>query len=133
VVCPVIICDGVVDCSDIPRVESSSEAPSDLRIPVSLLPSLAKIIVSSDVFIHLLEELFHSLQWLPSKILRCRSWPEPLDHSFDDNLIWHRWHLATNSQKSSDICLQVLFMALRTLEQGLGSYWLHLETLEASY
>jgi hypothetical protein len=94
-VCPVIICAGVVDCFDMPRVESSSEAPSHLRIHVSLLPSLAKIIVSSDVFIHLLEELFQSLWWLPSKILRYRSWPEPLDHSFDDNLIWHHWRLGS--------------------------------------
>jgi hypothetical protein len=115
VVCQVIICAGVVDCSDMPRVESSSEAPSHLRIPVSLLPSLAKIIVSSNIFIHLLEELIQSLWWLPSKILHCRSWPEPLDHSFDDNLIRHRWHLGSESQESSDVCLQVLFMVLHTL------------------
>jgi hypothetical protein len=51
-------------------VESFAEASSHLRIPVSLLLSLAKIIVSSDIFIHLLEELFQSLWWLPSKILR---------------------------------------------------------------
>jgi hypothetical protein len=58
VVCHVIICDGIVDCSDMPRVESSSKAPSHLGIPESLFPSLAKIIISSNVFIHLLEELF---------------------------------------------------------------------------
>jgi hypothetical protein len=104
-----------------PRVESSSEAPSHLRIPVSLLPSLAKIIVSLDILIHLLDELFQSLWWFPSKILCCQFWPEPLDHNFDDNLIWHHWRL------------QVLFMVLRTLEQCLGNYWLHLETLEASH
>jgi hypothetical protein len=133
VVCPVIICAGIVDCSDMPGVESSSEAPSHLRIPVSLLPSLAKIIVSSDIFIHLLEKLFQSLWWLPSKILRCRSFPKPLDHSFDDNLIWHCWRLGSESQESLNICLQVLFMVLHTLEQCLGNYWLRLETLEASY
>jgi hypothetical protein len=99
VVCPVIICAGIVDCSDMPAVESSSVAPSHLRIPVSLLPSLAKIVVSSDIFIHLLDKLFQSLWWLLSKILRCRSWPEPLDHSFDDNPIWHRWHLGSKSQE----------------------------------
>jgi hypothetical protein len=121
VVCPVIICARIVDCSDMLGVESSSKAPSHLIILVSLLPSLAKIIVSSDVCIHLLEELFQSLWWLPSKILRYRSWPEPLDHSFYDNLIWHYWHLGSESQKSSDICLQVLFMVLCTLELGLGS------------
>jgi hypothetical protein len=116
-----------------PGVESSFEAPSHLRIPISLLPSLAKIIVGSDIFIHLLGKPFQSLRWLPSKILRCWSWPESLDHSFDDNLIWHRWHLGFESQESSDICLQVLFIVLCTLEQCLGSYWLRLETLEASY
>jgi hypothetical protein len=57
----------------------------------------------------------------------------PLDHSFDDNLIRHRWRLGSESQESSDICLQVLFMVLCTLEQSLGSYWLRLEALEASY
>jgi hypothetical protein len=67
------------------------------------------------------------------KILRCWSWPEPLDHSFDDNLIWHRWCLGSESQESSDICMQVLFVVLHTLEQCLGSYWLRLETLKASY
>jgi hypothetical protein len=132
-ICPVIICVGVVDCSDMPGVESSSEAPSHLKIPISLLPSLAKIIVSSDIFIHLLEELLQTLWWLPSKILRCLSWPEPLDHSFNDNLISHHWRLGSKSQESLDVCLQVLFMVLRTLEQCLGSHWLRLETLEASY
>jgi hypothetical protein len=54
---PVIICVGIVDHSDMPGVESSSEAPSHLIIPVGFLPSLVKIIVSADVFIHLLEKL----------------------------------------------------------------------------
>jgi hypothetical protein len=54
---PVIICIGIVDCSDVPGVESSSEAPNHLRIPICFLPSLAEIIVSLDVFIHLLEKL----------------------------------------------------------------------------
>jgi hypothetical protein len=39
-----------------PGVKSSSEAPSHLRIPVRFLPSLAEIVVNSDVFIHLLEK-----------------------------------------------------------------------------
>jgi hypothetical protein len=104
-----------------PGVEPSSEAPSHLRISVGFLPPLPKVIVSSDVFIHLLKEFFQSLRWLPSEILRYRYWLEPLDHSFDDNLIWHHWLLGSESQKSSDICLQVLFMVLHTLEQGLGS------------
>jgi hypothetical protein len=86
---PVIICVRIVDCSDMPGVESSSEAPSHLRIPICFLPSLAKIVVSSDVFIHLLEELLQGLWGLPCKILCHLSWFEPLDHGINDNLIWH--------------------------------------------
>jgi hypothetical protein len=41
-----------------PGVKPSSEAPSHLRKHVGLLPSLAKIIVSLDVLIHLLKKLF---------------------------------------------------------------------------
>jgi hypothetical protein len=133
VICSIIICVGILDCSDMPGVESSSEAPSHLRIPLSLLPSLAKIIVSSDIFIHLLEKLLQGLWWLPGKILCCQPWSEPLNHSFDDDLIRHRWRLGSESQESSNVCLQVLVMVLRTLEKCLGSHKLCLETLEASY
>jgi hypothetical protein len=54
---PVVICVGIVDHSNMSGVESSSETPSNLRIPVCFLPSLVEIIVSSDVFIHLLKIL----------------------------------------------------------------------------
>jgi hypothetical protein len=70
-----------------PGVKSSSEAPSHLRKPVSLLPSLAKIIVSPDVLIHLLKKLLHSLWRLPGEILSYRSEPKPLDHGLNDNFI----------------------------------------------
>jgi hypothetical protein len=40
-----------------PQMDSSSEAPGHFGESVSFLPSLAKIIVSSDVLIHLLEQL----------------------------------------------------------------------------
>jgi hypothetical protein len=116
-----------------PRVESSYEGPSHLRILVSFLSSMVKIIISSDILIHLLEKLLQSLWWLPCKILRCRSWPEPLNHSFDDDLIRHRGRLGSELKESLDICLQVLLVVLHTLEQCLGSHWLHLETLEAGY
>jgi hypothetical protein len=109
---PVIICVGIVDRSDMPRVKSSSEAPSHLRILVRFLPSLAKIVVSSDVFIHLLEKLLQGLWWLPCKILCCGSWSEPLDHGLDDDFIRHRWRLGFEPQEPSDICLQVLLMVL---------------------
>jgi hypothetical protein len=70
-----------------PWVKSSSEAPGHLRKPVGLLPSLAKIVVSPDVLIHLLKKLLHSLWRLPGKILSCRSGPKPLDHGLNDNFI----------------------------------------------
>jgi hypothetical protein len=54
---PIIICVGIVDHSDMHGVESSSKAPIHLGIPVGFLPSLAEIIVSVNVFIHLLEKL----------------------------------------------------------------------------
>jgi hypothetical protein len=116
-----------------PRVEPSSEAPSHLGVSVGLFPSLSKVIIGPDVLVHLLQKLFQSLWWLPGKILCRLSLSEPFDHSLDDNLIWHRWSLGLESQKPSHICLQVFLMVLRALEQGLGSYWLGLETLKAGY
>jgi hypothetical protein len=44
-----------------PRVDSSSEAPSHLRKSVSFLPSLAEVIVIPDVLIHFLKYLLQSL------------------------------------------------------------------------
>jgi hypothetical protein len=76
-----------VDSSNIPRVEPSSEAPSHLGVSVGLLPSLSKVIIGPDVLVHLMEELLQSLWCLPGKVLCRRSWSEPLDHSFDNNLI----------------------------------------------
>jgi hypothetical protein len=105
-----------MDRSDMSGVESSSEAPSHLRIPITFLPSLVEIVVSSDVLIHLLEKLLQGLWWLPCKILCCRSWSEPLDHGLDDDFIRHYWCLGSKSQEPSDVCLQVLLMVLRTLE-----------------
>jgi hypothetical protein len=63
---------------DMPWVDSPFEAPSHLREPVGFLPSLAKIIVSADVFIYLLKQLLQSLWRLSSKILGSRSWTKPL-------------------------------------------------------
>jgi hypothetical protein len=54
----------------VPRVKSSSEAPGHFREPECFLPSLAEVIVSSNVFVHLLEQLFQRLWWLPGKVLR---------------------------------------------------------------
>jgi hypothetical protein len=115
-----------------PAVESSSEAPGHLRVSVSFFPSLAKIIISSDVFIHFLENLLQGLWRLPCKILRRWSWSEPLDHGLNDNLIGHRRRLGSQLQEPSDICLEVLFLVLCALEQSLSSAWLRLETLKAS-
>jgi hypothetical protein len=78
---------------DMPRVESSFEAPSHLRVSVGLFSSLQKVIVSPNIFIHLPEKLFQSLWWLPGEILRRWSWSDPFDHNFDNNLIRHHWRL----------------------------------------
>jgi hypothetical protein len=127
----VIVCIGIVDCSDVPRVKSSSEAPSHLKIPICFLPSLVNVVVSSDVFIHLLEKFLQGLWWLPCKILSCGSLPEPLDHGLNDNLIGHCGRLSSQSQEPSGVRLQVLLMVLHALEQSLGSDWLCLKALEA--
>jgi hypothetical protein len=132
VIGPVIVGIGIVDCPDMSGMESSSEAPSHLRIHIHFLPSLAEIIISSNVFIHLLEEFLQGLWWLPCKILSCGSWTKPLDHGLTDNLIGHCRRLSSQTQEHSDVRLQVLLMVLCALEQGLSSDWLRLEALEAS-
>jgi hypothetical protein len=73
VIGPIITCIRIVDCSNVPRVKSSLEAPSHLRVSICFLPSLAEVVVSSDVFIHLLEKFLQGLWWLPCKILSCGS------------------------------------------------------------
>jgi hypothetical protein len=56
-----------------PRVDSSSEALSHLRKPISFLPSLAEIIIGPDVLIHFLKQLLQSLRGFPGKVLSHRS------------------------------------------------------------
>jgi hypothetical protein len=73
VIGPVITCIRTVDCSNMPGVKSSSEASSHLKISICFLPSLEEVVVSSDVFIHLLEKFLQGLGWLPCKILSCGS------------------------------------------------------------
>jgi hypothetical protein len=128
---PVIIGIRIVDCPDMPRMESSSDAPSHLRIPICFLPSLAEIIISSNILIHLLEKFLQGLWWLPCKILTCGSWSKPLDHGLNDNLIVHCRHLSSQTQEPLDVRLQVLLMVLRALEQGLSSELIYLKALEA--
>jgi hypothetical protein len=128
---PVIVGIGIVDCPDMPRMESSSEAPSHLRIPICFLPSLAEIIISLDVLIHLLEKFLQGLWWLTCKILSCGSWSKPLGHGLNDNLIGHCRRLSSQKQESSDVRLQVLLMVLRALEQGLSRDWVRMKALEA--
>jgi hypothetical protein len=101
---------------DMPRVEPSSKAPSHRGVSVGLFPSPPKVIIGPDVLVHLLQKLFQSLWWLSGEVLRRRSWSEPFDHSLDNDLIWHRWCLGPETQKPSDIRLQVFFMVLRALE-----------------
>ena len=113
-----------------PWLDSSSEAPGHLREPVGFLPSLAKVIVSPDVLIHLLKQLLQSLWGLSGKILSSRSWPKTLDHGLNGNFIGHCGRLCPQSQEPSDIRLKVFLMVLRALEHGLSCDWLHLKALE---
>jgi hypothetical protein len=113
-----------------PRVNSSSEAPSHLRESVSFLPSLAEVIVSPGVLIHLLKQLLQSLWGLSGEILSSRSWPKTLDHGLNDNFIGYCRRLCPQSQEPSDIRLEVFLMVLRALEQGLSCDWLRLKALE---
>src|SRR5688572_19178464 len=103
-----------------PRVESPSEAPGHFRVSVGFFPSLPKIIVGSDVFIHFLEKLLQSLWWLPYKVLRRGSWPEPFNHGLNDDLIGHCRCLSSQPQEPSDIRLQIFLLVLRTLKESLG-------------
>jgi hypothetical protein len=115
-----------------PRVDSSSEAIGHLRKLVGFFPSLAKIIISPDVFIHLLKKLLQGLWGLPYKILSPRSWLKPFDHGLNDNFIGHCRRLCSQTQEPSDICLKVLLKVLCALEQSLCSDWLRLKSLETS-
>jgi hypothetical protein len=116
-----------------PWVDSSFEAPGHLREPVRFLPSLAEVIVSPDVLIHLLKQLLQSLWRLSSEILGSRSWMKALDHGLNDNFIGHCRRLCSQTQKPSDICLEILLMVLRALKQGLSYDWLRLKALETCH
>jgi hypothetical protein len=82
-----------------PGVDSSSKAPGHLRKPLGFFPSLAEIIISPDVFIHLLKKLLQGLWGLPCKILSRRSWPKPFDHGLNDNFIGHCRPLCSQTQE----------------------------------
>ena len=99
-----------------PRVDSSSEAPGHFIEHVCFLPSLAEVIVSPDVLIHLLKQLLQSLWGLSSEILSSRSWTKPLNHGLNDNFIGHCWRLCPQTQKPSDVRLEVFFVVLGTLK-----------------
>jgi hypothetical protein len=114
-------------------MDSPSEAPGHFREPLGFLPSLTKVIVSADVFIHLLKQLLQSLWRLSSKILGSRSWAKPLDHGLNDNFIGHYRRLCSQTQEPSDVCLEILLMILRALKQSLSCDWLRLEALEACH
>ncbi len=116
-----------------PRVDSSFEAPGHLREHVRFLPSLAKVIVSPDVFIHLLKQLLQSLWGLSSEILGSRSWTKPLNHDLNDNFIGHCRRLCSQTQEPSDVCLEILLVILRALKQSLSCDWLRLQALEACH
>jgi hypothetical protein len=102
-----------------PRVDSSSEAPSHLRKPISFFPSLAEIIIGLDVLIHFLKQLLQSLRGFPGEVLSRRSWPKPFNHGLNDDFIGHRGRLCSQMQEPSDIHLEVFLVVLRALEQKL--------------
>jgi hypothetical protein len=104
-----------------PRVNSSSEAPSHLRKSISFLPSLTEVIVSPDVLIHFLKQLLQSLGGLPGEVLSRRPWPKTFNHGLNDNFIRHHGRLCPQTQEPSDICLKVFLMVLSALEQSLSS------------
>jgi hypothetical protein len=118
--------------SNVPRVDASSEAPGHLRKPVGFFPSLAEIIISPDIFIHLLKKLLQGLWGFPGKILSCRSWSKPFHYGLNNNFIRHYGRLCSQTQEPSDISLKVFLVVLRALEQSLSSDWLRLKSLEAS-
>jgi hypothetical protein len=97
-------------------MDSSSEALGHFVESVNFLPSLAKIIVSSDVLIYLLKQFLQSLRGLPGEILSSRSWPKTLDHGLDDNLIGHCRRLCPQSQEPSYICLNGILRGLGCIE-----------------
>jgi hypothetical protein len=107
--------------SDMPGVDSSSEAPGHLRKHVGFFPSLAEIIISLDIFIHLLKKLLQCLWGFPGKILSRRSRPKPFNHGLNDNFIGHYRRLCSETQEPSDIRMKVLLMVLCALEQSLSS------------
>jgi hypothetical protein len=113
-----------------PRVDSSSEAPSRLRKPISFFPSLAEVIIGPDVLIYFLKQLLQSLRGFPGEVLSRRSWPKPFDHGLNDDFIGHYGRLCSQTQEHSDIRMEVFFVVLRALEQSLSSNWLHLKPLE---
>jgi hypothetical protein len=100
----------------VPCMDSSSEAPGHFGESVSFLPSLAEVIVSSDVLIHLLKQLLQSLRGLPREVLSRRSWSKALNYGLNDNLIGHCRRLRPQSQEPSYICLKVFFMVLCALK-----------------
>lgn len=114
-----------------PKVDSSSEAPSRLRKSISFLPSLVEVIVSLDVLIQFLKQLLQSLRGLPGEVLSHRPWPNTFNHGLNDDFIGHRGRLCSQTQGPSDICLKVFLMVLSALEKSLSSDWLRLKPLKA--
>jgi hypothetical protein len=113
-----------------PRLDSSSEAPSHLKKPISFFLFLAEIIISPDILIHLLKKLLQGLRGFPGKVLSHRSWSEPFDHGLNDNFIGHCGRLCSQTQEPSDIRLEVFLVVLCALEQSLSGNRLLLEPLE---
>jgi hypothetical protein len=68
---------------------------------------------------------------LPCKIVSSWSWPEPLDHGFDDDVVLDYRSLSQKPEEPLDKRLKVLIWLLGALKQGFCSDGLGLKTLEA--
>jgi hypothetical protein len=82
---------------DVLKVESSFEAPGHLGASVGLFSSLPKLVVSPDIFVHLLQKILQSLWRFLGEVLCCWFWSKPPDHGFNDNFIWHHWRLSSET------------------------------------
>jgi hypothetical protein len=109
-----------------PRVDSSSEAPSHLRKPISFLPYLAEIIISLDVLIHFLKQLLQSLGGFLAKYLAIGPSRRPLIMASMTISLGTVGTCALR-RKNLQHTPEGTLMVLCALKQGLSSDWLCLK------
>lgn len=114
----------VIDGLDISRRKPPFEAPATLQF-LRLLSMLMKIIVCSDILVHLLYPLLQRMRRFPGKVLWCWVWAKALNHCFDamsSGMLgaWARME-GTFRQKLEDIYLVLKHTRIK-LEQFLVSF-----------